>query len=187
VNLLTAVDYVDTAALEQTLRTLADKKKELETEVLPRQEAVLADLRKARTLQTDIQEELAGIQTEQRAMASRANELASKRETLDRLVVAGRANLDAELRRVREEIVIAVRRSAETEVRRTEMIRGLCERELERGLAQLQVILVESENVEKREKMEQLKRLIHPQGLRIRSDPEICHRIRILLWQCKVV
>jgi chromosome segregation ATPase len=149
---------VDTAALEQTRQRLAAKNLQLESD-LRRQSVVKAELDRARAAWAAFQRELTALKDKQREFANRTNEIASKRETLDRLIATGRVgDLEADLRREADVVVRCCRRGAALAAQWADAVRLLGQTELERGLAQLRCRTVESENSEKREQLEELDR-----------------------------
>jgi hypothetical protein len=99
-------------------------------------------------------------QERRREAASRANELAAKRETLKRLTDGAAGNLHVELGRAADELEECSRRGAAQAVRMVELVERLGRTENAGGLAQLHCRAVQSENIEKKEKLDELERLV---------------------------
>ncbi len=99
-------------------------------------------------------------QERRREAASRANELDAKRETLKRLTDVSDVNLHVELGRAADELEECSRRGAAQAVRMADLVERLGRTENAGGLAQLHCRAVQSENIEKKEKLDELERLV---------------------------
>jgi hypothetical protein len=100
------------------------------------------------------------LQERRREAASRANELVAKRETLKRLTDGAAVDIHVELGRAADELEECSRRGAAQAVRMADLVERLGRTENAGGLAQLHCRVVQSENIEKKEKLDELERLV---------------------------